>query len=91
MSIENTNRHIVDQLADAKEEKEAANAKYDQLRDWVLTMGDYVGDEYIAQVSERNTTRLDRAKVEKLLTKAQFESCLVSSPSTVVKILKKSK
>lgn len=89
MSIGNTNRHIVDQLADAKEEKDAATAKYDQLRDWVLTMGDFVGDENVAQVSERNTTRLDRTKVEKLLTKAQFESCLVSSPSTVIKLSKR--
>jgi hypothetical protein len=87
----NTNRHLVDQMADAKDAKDEAAARYDALREAVLASGDLVGDEYLAQVSERTTTRLDRKKVEKLLTKAQLASCLQSSPSVIVKLARRSR
>lgn len=84
-----SNRHLVDQLADAKAELDAAKSRYETLRDRVLASGETEGDEFVAVVQTRWTRRLDREKITAAMGKAWVERFVRATVSTVVRVAPK--
>lgn len=89
------NRHPVDALVEVREEIKALQAKEAALKDQILDAlkeplqpgetQSIAGDDYAASVSLVSSERLDRAAVERLLSRPKFASCLKSSTSITVR------
>ena len=59
------NRHLVDRLADAKAEYDAAEKTYYALRDEVIKSGSLFGDEYAVEIKTTRKASLDRKALER--------------------------
>jgi hypothetical protein len=70
------NRHLVDRLADVREEIKRLQAVEAEIRDALLEDGaDLRGDEWYASIVRRTTSRLNRKLLDGRYGKAAVDDC----------------
>ncbi len=85
------NRHIVDQLADVREQIKLLKEQEEFLKNKIVSMGQNTvsGDEYVATASLGESSRLDRAKVEAAMGTAWVRKHLSTSKFITVRLTRK--
>ena len=85
-SLPPSNRKLADRLADAKRARDDAQTLYDVLRDQVVAAGGSVGDDFVATVTARTTSRADKKKLEARFGKQAVAECCNTSTAHYVEI-----
>lgn len=85
-----SNRHLVDQLADLREQRKRLDEEEAYLRQALEQPGaDLQGDEYEAHVQRQSSSRLDRKKFEARYGRAALDGLMSSSEFNVIKLWRK--
>jgi len=85
-----SNRHVVDQLADVRQEIKRLQEEETYLRHELEQPGaDLQGDEYEAHVERKSSSRLDRKKFEERYGRKALDGLMSSSEFTTIKLWRK--
>jgi hypothetical protein len=81
------NRHVVDQLADVRQEIKRLQYEETFLKQQLEQPGaDLQGDEFVAYLSRKSSSRLDRKKFEQRHGRAALDGLMSSSEFTTIEI-----